>query len=178
MRGFCVVIALGLPVVALAEPAPQRDYPSHVKPVIEQRCMVCHGCYDAPCQLKLDDWIGFERGANKDKVYDGTRLVAANLTRLYEDALAPQEWRDKGFYPVLERDEPRGGLVYKMLKLKESHPLPSTDGPLPESFDFRLDRNQVCANPEQFDQYRRERPYQGMPFGFPGLAPDELSVLA
>ena len=25
-----------------------------VQDVFERRCVVCHGCYDAPCQLKLD----------------------------------------------------------------------------------------------------------------------------
>jgi hypothetical protein len=24
-----------------------------VAPILESRCVVCHGCYDAPCQLKL-----------------------------------------------------------------------------------------------------------------------------
>ena len=65
-----------------------QDYPPEVKPIIEQRCMVCHGCYDAPCQLKLDAWVGLQRGASKEKVYDGTRLRTANLTRLFEDCAA------------------------------------------------------------------------------------------
>ena len=46
----------------------QADYPPEVKATMEQRCMVCHGCYDAPCQLKLDAWEGLQRGASKDKV--------------------------------------------------------------------------------------------------------------
>ena len=50
--------------------------------VMEQRCIVCHGCYDAPCQLKLESDEGLQRGASKTLVYDGERLRAANLTRL------------------------------------------------------------------------------------------------
>jgi hypothetical protein len=40
------------------------DYWTEVKPVIEQRCVVCHGCYDAPCQLKMSSIEGIERGAS------------------------------------------------------------------------------------------------------------------
>ena len=28
------------------------DYYTEVKPILENRCVVCHACYDAPCQLK------------------------------------------------------------------------------------------------------------------------------
>ena len=24
-----------------------------IKPILDSRCVSCHGCYDAPCQLKL-----------------------------------------------------------------------------------------------------------------------------
>lgn len=34
-------------------PANTIDYWDQVKPIVAIRCVVCHGCYDAPCQLKL-----------------------------------------------------------------------------------------------------------------------------
>ena len=97
----------------------ERDYPPAVKSVLETRCMVCHGCYDAPCQLKLDAWAGLQRGASKDEVYDGTRLKTANLTRLFEDAQTTEQWREKGFYPVLDEKQASGGVVARMLELKQ-----------------------------------------------------------
>ena len=51
-----------------------------VKPVVEGRCVVCHACYDAPCQLKLSSWEGLARGANPEKVYDGG-LVRTELSQ-------------------------------------------------------------------------------------------------
>ena len=42
-----------------------QDYPPEVKPIIENRCMVCHGCYDAPCQLKMEAYEGIQRGASQ-----------------------------------------------------------------------------------------------------------------
>ena len=103
--GFKFYAAIACLLIALTAHSADYDYPPLVKPIIEQRCMVCHGCYDAPCQLKLDDWIGLQRGASKDKVYDGTRLLTAKLTRLYEDALTTEQWRGRGFYPVLNHSD-------------------------------------------------------------------------
>jgi len=38
----------------VAQETPLADqYLNEVKPILENRCVVCHGCYDAPCQLKL-----------------------------------------------------------------------------------------------------------------------------
>jgi hypothetical protein len=69
--------------------------------VFERRCVVCHGCYDAPCQLKLESFAGVERGATSAVVYDGSRLTAAEPTRLFVDAQTLAEWRAKDFHSVL-----------------------------------------------------------------------------
>ena len=53
------------------------DYWSDVKPVIEQRCVVCHACYDAPCQLKMSSIEGIERGATPEIVYNQSRINKA-----------------------------------------------------------------------------------------------------
>ncbi|HKU43734.1 MAG TPA: hypothetical protein VJR89_36495, partial [Polyangiales bacterium] len=75
--------------------------------VFERRCVVCHGCYDAPCQLKLESIRGAERGASPAQVYDTARLTAAEPTRLGIDAQSVAEWRAKGFHGVLpDRDQP------------------------------------------------------------------------
>ena len=57
------------------------DYWSDVKPVIEQRCVVCHGCYDASCQLKMSSIEGIERGASKEVVYQQSRLTRISHSR-------------------------------------------------------------------------------------------------
>ncbi len=167
-----LILTLTWPGSAYAE----VDYPPAVKTLIEQRCMVCHGCYDAPCQLKLDAWRGLERGAHKDKVYDGTRLKSANLTRLFEDAHSEEAWRKKGFYPVLDAGQPDAGVMARMLALKQQHPLPPGDL-LPESFDLRLNRDQQCPKPGEFDDFAEDYPLWGMPYALPGLTSEQHSVL-
>ena len=79
---------------------PTVKYVQDVKPILEARCIVCHGCYDAPCQLNLSATEGIERGANKDLVYNVGRLLAVEPTRLFVDAHSPEKWREKQFYPV------------------------------------------------------------------------------
>ncbi len=171
LKALCLFIALSSAAAA------DTDYPPQIKATLEQRCMVCHGCYDAPCQLKLDAWMGLQRGATKDKVYDGTRLLTANLTRLFEDAHTTQAWREKGFYPVLNENEPEQGVAYRMLELKQQQPLPAVDI-LPDSFDFNLDRNQQCPKPEEFETFAEDYPLWGMPYGFPGLSDAQHSQLS
>jgi len=54
-------------------PAEAIDFWSAVKPVIDKRCVVCHACYDAQCQLKMSSIEGIERGASAQTVYRSTR---------------------------------------------------------------------------------------------------------
>ncbi|MGC9460896.1 fatty acid cis/trans isomerase, partial [Vibrio genomosp. F10 str. 9ZD137] len=49
---------------------------NEVRPIIDNRCVVCHACYDAPCQLKMSSVEGIDRGASDALVYQGTRLTA------------------------------------------------------------------------------------------------------
>src|SRR5262245_51622132 len=62
--------------------------------VLDHRCVVCHGCYDAPCQLILGSFEGIERGGTKHEVYESSRLFAAEPTRLFIDAHGAG-WRTK-----------------------------------------------------------------------------------
>jgi hypothetical protein len=69
------------------------DYWSEVKPIVDSRRVACHGCYDAPCQLKMSSIKGIDRGANPDKVYNPARIHDADPTRLFTDAHSVAQWR-------------------------------------------------------------------------------------
>ena len=86
--------------VVAAASAKGVEFLTDVKPVLDSRCVVCHGCYDAPCQLKLSSVEGIDRGLSKERVYDGTRLLAQEPSRLLFDALDTAQWREKGFTPA------------------------------------------------------------------------------
>ena len=158
------------------------DYWTDVKPVIEQRCVVCHACYDAACQLKLSSIEGIERGASPAIVYNQSRVTAAKPTRLFEDAQTVSEWRAMGFHPVLNEygdsveANREAGVMHQILKLKEQNPLPQ-DKLLADSFDLSLSRKQFCAQSTTFDEYARKYPLWGMPYGLPAIATEEQATL-
>jgi len=159
------------------------EYWRDVKPITDSRCAVCHGCFDAPCQLQMGSYEGITRGGNKTKVYDGGRLLAASPSRLFVDGNSNAEWRWKGFHPVLNERNPsaeaniEAGVMARMLKLKDQHHF--TEGqPLPtERFDFSLDRDQQCPTIEAFDDFAKAHPDWGMPYGLPALSKKEEQTL-
>ncbi|HEY5932146.1 MAG TPA: fatty acid cis/trans isomerase [Nitrospira sp.] len=158
------------------------DYWRDVQPIFERRCAVCHGCYDAPCQLNLTAYEGIIRGAHKKPIYDITRLRTAEQTRLFEDAHSVAAWRKKHFSPVIQEhahateEARRAGVLARMLTLKRAHPLPSQPL-LPKSFDLSLDRKQQCPTESEFDSFSAAYPLWGMPYGLPGVSDLEHSIL-
>lgn len=160
---------------------PSDFFLDEVRPIIDNRCVVCHACYDAPCQLKMSSVEGIDRGASKELVYQGTRLTAATPSRLFEDAQSTSQWRDMGFHPVLnERIQTptaniEAGLVAKMLQQKQNHPLPEETQLT--GFDFSVDRTQVCPTIEEYQQYEQDYPTWGMPYGMPNLSNREYATL-
>ena len=158
------------------------DYWSEVKPILEQRCIVCHACYDAPCQLKLSSIEGIERGASPTAVYKQSRLTSIQPTRLFEDAQTVAQWRALGFHPVLNEHADtaeanrEASVMHRILTLKDEHPLPEGQL-LPDSFDLELSREQFCAKPDTMDEYAVEHPLWGMPYALPGLEPARQATL-
>jgi hypothetical protein len=171
--------SLERPPVAPTTPAQAHALWSSAQQVFEHRCVVCHGCYDAPCQLKLDSFEGIARGGTDRKVYDPHRFQAATPTRLFVDAHTNEAWRELGFHPVLPEapaNDPRASLLLHMLELKRSQPWPPPD-PLSEAFTFDLDREQTCTKAEDFDKYAGAHPLWGMPYALPPIAPAEQAAL-
>lgn len=158
------------------------DYWRDIRPVLERRCVVCHGCYDSPCQLNLSAPEGLTRGANKKPVYNSTRLLMAEPTRLFHDAQTVAEWRKKDFFPVIQEQaqatvqERRASVLARSLMLKQAAPLPP-DPLLPDSFDLSLAAQQYCPTESQFSKFAQAHPLWGMPYGLPGLNDEEHRLL-
>ena len=167
-------------------PDKKLSFNDEVLPVLENRCIACHGCYDAPCQLKLTSAEGVARGSNKETVYDGARITAADPARLFVDAMSASQWRDKKFSSVLyektdgENNNPVRNLeqsvLYQMLRLKQLNPQART-GVLSENFDLSLDREQSCPTLSEFDDYALKHPKAGMPYAMPNISRQEYKTL-
>lgn len=194
-RVLLSVLTLGVALLPFAcHPTPSVEtpkpdlvlQPAQVKPtweraqrVLENRCVVCHGCYDAPCQLKLGTWEGIERGGTDKLVYDGARLVATDPTRLGIDAKDKSEWRFKGFHAVLpegKNADPRAGVLVRMLELKKQHPLTeATD--IAKDFTLDLNRTQTCTDDSGFAKFEKDHPMWGMPYALPGIAAEDEAMI-
>jgi len=157
-------------------------YAQQVKPILDNRCVVCHACYDAPCQLKLSSPEGIDRGYSRARIYDSSRLTAAMPTRLFEDAQSTREWRTKGFSPVLnERQQSLeanllSSLLSRVVQLKQENPLPDGDI-LPAEYDFSLDRPAICPGIEIYTPFAYDHPNWGMPYALPGLSDAEYNKI-
>jgi hypothetical protein len=153
-----------------------------VKPVLEKRCVVCHGCYDAPCQLKLSSPEGIDRGFSPELVY-GSRILETAPTRLFIDAQTTQQWREKNYISVLNEHDQTStnnldqSVLFQLLALKEQHPLPNSQTLSKEDFDFSLSRDQTCPDMSNIEAYKKEQPFAGMPYGLPNLAKHEFDTL-
>ena len=159
------------------------SYQQHIKPIFDNRCVVCHGCHDAPCQLKLGNWEGIARGLTKARVYGELRLHAAPLTRLGLDAQRASQWRGLGFDPVLnERNttpqhQLDASVLWRSLALKQANPLPPAAVLPAADFDFALDRANTCPSLAEYDAFAAQHAQAGMPYGLPGLTANELDTI-
>ncbi|NOX43398.1 MAG: hypothetical protein GXP19_06660, partial [Gammaproteobacteria bacterium] len=167
-------------------PKEKLSFNHDVLPILEKRCIACHSCYDAACQLKLTSAQGVLRGSNKNKVYDSLRITAAEPTRLFVDAMTTAQWRDKNFSAVLyekiasEANNPVKNLersvLYQMLRLKQLNPQART-GVLSDKFDLSLDREQSCPTLNEFEDYAHKHPKAGMPYAMPNMSQQEYKTL-
>jgi hypothetical protein len=158
------------------------DYWHEVRPILDRRCVSCHACYDAPCQLNLTSYAGLTRGANNTQVY-ALRLLAETPTRLGIDARTNADWRRLGFFPVLNERQPSpeanrvAGVMHRLLTMKQLAPGPDHGRGSDADLDFSLDRAQICTPAEGLDDYARAHPTRGMPFGLPALSKGEHKTL-
>ncbi|MGK8436607.1 fatty acid cis/trans isomerase [Ectopseudomonas hydrolytica] len=167
---FFLFIAAGL---ARAEAI---SYIDDVQPILTHKCIACHACYDAPCQLNLGSGEGVLRGASKQPVYDGTRSKAQATTRLYLDAQGEAAWRQRGFHSVLAGENGQAALIKRMLELGRSQPL-EPNAKLPGNLDIAITRSNSCPLPGEFAAYAQKNPHGGMPFAVTGLSDDEYATL-
>ncbi len=177
----CLSVACARPqapeLAALPAAPAAVSYQRDVQPVLDRRCVVCHGCYDAPCQLLLSSGTGLERGASKNGVYHSERLKEAQPTRLFVDAQTTAEWRRREFFSVLDAPDGADGLLAGMLALGLAHPF-AADERLPASVPLDVSRTLTCPTASEFDEYAAKQPLGGMPYATAPLSDAELGVLS
>ncbi|MBA1201005.1 fatty acid cis/trans isomerase [Pseudomonas capeferrum] len=152
------------------------SYTRDIQPILTEKCVACHACNDAACQLNLGSAEGVERGATKVPVYQGERSQAVPTTRLFYDAQDEEAWRRKGFHSVLEGQGSQAALMQRMLELGHKTPL-QPNAKLPEEIVLGLNRNNMCPLPHEMDAYAGAHPKEGMPLAVTGLTDAEYQTL-
>jgi len=169
----CAVKAL--PPVVFNPPNRTIDYQKEVKPVLDKRCVVCHSCYNSPCQLKMDSFEGLDRGASKKAIYNAFRLRTMDPTRLFTDAQTTEEWRKKEFFSVTNSSASANlndSILMQLIYHKVKNPKSSGDY-RPETDDL------TCSeNGKEVAGYLEKHPNRGMPYGFPALKQEEFDLIA
>jgi len=162
--------------VAVEAGSKEINYLHDVKPLLDKRCVVCHSCYNSPCQAKFSSFEGIDRGASKQAVYDATRLSAVDPTRLFIDAQTTAEWRKKGFFTLTDSKESNASyndsLMIHLIYDKKIHPevIGEYD---PEHDDLMCPRDK-----QELAKYLYKKPNHGMPYGFPQLSKGEYKTLS
>src|SRR5271165_2495807 len=133
LAAMAISMAVGIQS-ADSQPAPASDdYTARIQPIFNNRCIACHSCYNAPCQLNLQSYSGLARGANKLNVYDRSRLKSVAPSRLDIDGRSVSDWRAKGFFDVVGGTDPARTLLMQLVNLRAGHPTLQPKKPVEES---------------------------------------------
>jgi len=197
-----ILVTLLFPVLSFANVPP--NYLKEVQPILNKRCVACHGCYEAPCQLNLQSYDGFRRGFSAVPIYSGKRIPKVAPSRMV-DAKSVREWRSKEFSAVLAHDdepsaadhakEYQKSLTYQLLEQGQLND-PAQGFSLEHAAQLQAlhekDKRQCLATGNQLWEHdARKSPYKllsfedyskayangGMPFGLPRLSAAEQDIL-
>jgi hypothetical protein len=177
VRTYCLLAAMIVPLtggirIANSQPAPAGDdYTTLIQPIFDSRCIACHSCYNAPCQLNLQSHSGLARGATKLNVYDRSRPTSVAPTRLDIDGRSVSDWRAKGFSDMVVGTEPARTLLMQLLGLRTRHPTVQPKKPVAES-------NFCLADSDNAELVLQSAPELGMPYGLPPLSQAKMEVLS
>ena len=147
------------------------SYTKDIKPILDNRCVSCHSCYNSPCQVKLESFDGLDRGATKDLVY-ATRMSAVNPTRLFVDAANTSDWRKKGFVSITDKLEEHNASIM-MQYLFEKDRNPKNIG----NYSPETDKLTCAKDKEELEDFFDDNPHKAMPYGFPSISKDEYNLL-
>lgn len=182
-------------------------YLNKIQPIFNNRCITCHSCFSAPCQLNLTSFAGVDRGAIQDNIYERRDIGNKSPTRLgvdvpqtYDWETITRRWREEkfvgsngnhGFFSVLDRAQAdpikrmAASNLFQVLTMKQeyerTHSLSESISKHYSAVDSRMcPDNKKDGNAlisEQMRNYLKHVPWAGMPYGFPALSPAESSEI-
>ncbi len=170
-------------------PDAKDNFLDKVQPVLTTRCVACHGCYEAPCQLNLQSYDGVVRGYNPIPIFSSSRVDYTVPTRMEDPP--------KGFLPILSNKATFDkSLLFRFLdqaNKNNSEGMLQTDELAKIQTDYiENDKRSCIATRDQFvDHFNRENKYNvitfedfvaksrfvGMPYGLTRLQDSDHAKL-
>lgn len=152
----------------------ELSFTKDIKPILDNRCVSCHSCYNSPCQLKLSSYDGLERGSSKKDMY-ANRISADSPTRLFIDAIGKEQWREKGFFSMTDSldglNDSNESIMMQYLFQKDKNPLNIGE------YSPETDELSCVKDKDELALYFEANPHKGMPYGFPALEKKEYNLL-
>lgn len=164
------VLVFGAPFASARDISFMKD----VKPIMDQNCVSCHACYDAPAQLDLRSAAGIERGALPIDVY-APRNGIIPPTLVWNSKNTIEDWRKIGFFSVTEGG--KDSIMGKLLRLGHDNPVEPNER-LPKNIEIDpFTRKFSFPNKYEIDAYIAQKPQEGMPLAVSGLSHKEYATL-
>jgi hypothetical protein len=146
------------------------EYREKIQPIFDNRCIACHSCLNGPCQLNLQNYDNFSRGATHKNVYDGLRIDSVVPTRPGIDAIKVIDWRKLGFYNVNQSRNLKENIFYQILRVKK---LETKDIPFK-----KVEESITCIdNTEQLKLALSQSSDLQMPYALPPLTDSQRNTI-
>ncbi len=152
------------------------SFEKEVKPILREKCMGCHACYDSPAQMNFTNAFGVQRGAARIDPF-AVRLKAAPFFKLAHTDKSIEDFRKLGFFSVIEGG--KDSIMAKMIRqaYDPKHRWKANE-PIPDYIEIdSITHKLTAANEREIDGYLISKPRQGMPFAIAGLDPEEYTTL-
>lgn len=146
------------------------EYREKIQPIFDNRCIACHSCLNGPCQLNLQNYENFSRGATHKNVYDGLRIDSVVPTRPGIDAKKVTDWRKLGFYDINQSRNLEENIFYQILGVKK---LEKKDIPF-----LKVEESLFCLDSsEKLKHALSQSSDLQMPYALPPLSDVERNTL-
>lgn len=157
-------------------------YQDEIQSIFTARCVACHSCVAAPCQLNLTSYEGLARGMSKDQPYDYFRFFEEVPKADLDDHYSVEQWRTLGFYPVVKNlgdpdlNAEESILALALNQKEQSRELSEEE--IRKLGKHQEDQNYQCpVTKEEYYKFEEEFPSTGMPFGCPRLESEYSKTL-
>lgn len=147
------------------------NYRENIQPIFDNRCIACHSCLNGPCQLNLQNYDGFARGAHPKNAYDGTRIQSVSPTRPNIDGKTPIDWKNLGFFNLNTSKNLDDNLFFSFLNERDDIEKKEIPFKTAEDSAFCIDDN---IRAQVLFKVNRELK---MPYGLPPLKKEERDTL-